>query len=604
MPDQNVSTLDTKTALAADDNLILQQADNAVKRITGADLKADVAPPSASETEEGTVERLTDTEAADATDTTRYMSSVQIKTLIDRLIGSGQRVKFEDAGVSYNDLVATGIYVMGVGSDLGSPFDAGLTSNTVPLLYVNNFTHGRGGYRIIHLIRETGGFENRYAGVFNLSGSIRARFDYTQVSSFTRDDRGKLRVIMTGTSEPFGSAGRIVSVNVSVGNSETPADSANHTNFALTGTVSGSDTVWSSALRTTDIPGLSGDGPFTIQINFVLDTGQPSPNDVANSYGGDSYHVIQYATDDGFSYYRQQQAASAITSVSAEWEEVSTEQVFVRRVKVLPESAEDGQEVYLTASYNANDVDITPQDFTGTFITDATALGVRGYWRQTPYGGRLGNISGDWDELIFLSNTTLGVRYPYSGTISRISVNDVEYALTAGDTNTTLLGDDREIKVNMFTITGGLPVNGPWNDIQFNINGVWVPIVVKSKGLYQWEHGSWQKADYNSDPVSETDAIRILARETLPTDPAPQSVTFAADGTDPSIFVSEAHDADGNDVFESVTRIAVESDSAVTAEYGRYRVWQEELAAIEDPVALLRIGTEIREKPTPTGISP
>ena len=202
-----------------------------------------------------------------------------------------------------------------------------------------------------------------------------------------------------------------------------------------------------------------------------------------------------------------------------------------KRVSTLVETgAEEGDEVYLIADYDASSIDITPASFISTTL-DGQGYGTRGWWSQdsrTGYGTyQVGVLRGTFDNLVLLSDTTVAIDTG-SFTPTRLVINDVEYVLTirTGGTDTTLLNIDNERRVDIYDITGTVPV-GDWDKIQLKAGSTVFPqSSTIPKGHYRFNGDDWEAFGADAPAGDLTRPVRVPISELIPNAPNPKNITF------------------------------------------------------------------------------
>ncbi len=198
--------------------------------------------------------------------------------------------------------------------------------------------------------------------------------------------------------------------------------------------------------------------------------------------------------------------------------------VAVEAVDRLPAPGAAGRRVWVKADYPVRSVYVQPHSFDGTALQNSD-LGTRGYWRRATDGWAVGSLLGVFPALHMLSNAKLALLAGQVTGPTKLHVGANHYVLTAGSKNTRLLAG-HDTLVDMYAITGGLPLEGDWND-------VWIEGATESdrtptaydvkQGEYADTGSTWSPAGFDAPLGNAAHDFDLLIRERIPG--AAQTVT-------------------------------------------------------------------------------
>ena len=205
----------------------------------------------------------------------------------------------------------------------------------------------------------------------------------------------------------------------------------------------------------------------------------------------------------------------------------------------LPAAGAAGRQVWVKDDYPAGGVSVQPAAFANTGM-EGQGYGGRGWWRPSDDGWYIGQLLGDFDDLILLSDTTVIIRTGSIPGISKLHVGDHEYLLTAvsGKQNIKLLGDPDEPAVDVYAITGALP-DGVWNNVR--IEGAtqddqYPSAVTIKRGEYLDTGTAWTPAGFDAPRGDVEHDFEVLIREKVPGAAQTKAVAFVEDGTHASRY--------------------------------------------------------------------
>ena len=247
----------------------------------------------------------------------------------------------------------------------------------------------------------------------------------------------------------------------------------------------------------------------------------------------------------------------------------STIELPVRTLAVdrLPAAGTAGRQVWVKADYEVGGVSVQPAAFANTGI-EGQGYGGRGWWRPSDDGWYVGQLLGDFDDLILLSDTTVIIRTGSIPGISKLHVGDHEYLLTAesGKQDVKLLGNPDEPPVDVYAITGTLP-DGVWNEVW--IEGAtpddqYPSAVTIKRGEYLDTGTAWAPAGFDAPRGDVEHDFEVLIREKVPGAAQTKAVAFVEDGTHASLYRAAAP-------FDAITSITFDGRSGQSYQ-NRYAV--------------------------------
>lgn len=248
-------------------------------------------------------------------------------------------------------------------------------------------------------------------------------------------------------------------------------------------------------------------------------------------------------------------AALAVTKVPEDGT-LATENIElpVRTLAVdrLPAPGTAGRQVWVKADYEeTGGVSVQPALFAGTGI-EGQGYGVRGWWRPSDDGWHIGQLLGEFDDLILLSDTTVIIRRRAIPGISKLHVGKRSFVLTAvsGKQGIKLLGGPDEPAVDVYRITGAMP-DGVWNNVRIEgatANDQYPGSVTIRQGEYLDTGAAWSPAGFDAPRGDTEHDFEILIRERVPGAATAKAVAFVEDSAQASLYRAAAP-------FDAVTSI-------------------------------------------------
>ena len=218
----------------------------------------------------------------------------------------------------------------------------------------------------------------------------------------------------------------------------------------------------------------------------------------------------------------------------------------------LPAPGTAGRQVWVKADYEeTGGVSVQPALFAGTGI-EGQGYGGRGWWRPSDDGWHIGQLLGEFDDLILLSDTTVIIRSRAIPGISKLHVGDSSFPLTAvsGKQGIKLLGGPDEPAVDVYRITGALP-DGVWNNVRIEgatANDQYPGSVTIRQGEYLDTGAAWSPAGFDAPRGDTGHDFEILIRERVPGAATAKAVAFVEDRVQASLYRAAAP-------FDAVTSI-------------------------------------------------
>ena len=209
----------------------------------------------------------------------------------------------------------------------------------------------------------------------------------------------------------------------------------------------------------------------------------------------------------------------------------------------LPAPGAAGRQVWVKADYETGGVSVQPALFADTGI-EGQGYGGRGWWRPSDDGWHIGQLLGEFDDLILLSDTTVVIRSGAIPGISKLHVGDQSFVLTAvsGKQGIKLLGDLDEPAVDVYRITGAMP-DGVWNNVRIEgatANDQYPGSVTIRQGEYLDTGAAWSPAGFDAPRGDTEHDFEILIRERVPGAAAAKAVAFVEDGAHASLYRAAA----------------------------------------------------------------
>lgn len=184
-------------------------------------------------------------------------------------------------------------------------------------------------------------------------------------------------------------------------------------------------------------------------------------------------------------------------------------------VDKLPPPGTAGRRVWVKADYRADRVSVQPHSFDGTAVANRS-LGSRGYWRS-PHGWAVGSLLGDFPALYMLSETKLALLTTRQVTgPTKLHVGDTHYDLNLDPPTGRRLLTGNATLVDLYTIRGGLPQEGAWNDL-------WIEGTARAPAEYYVKQGeyvdtgsAWSPAGFEAPLGNPAHDFDLLIRERIP----------------------------------------------------------------------------------------
>ena len=229
-----------------------------------------------------------------------------------------------------------------------------------------------------------------------------------------------------------------------------------------------------------------------------------------------------------------------------EFRTVDQEGLPVRTLAVdrLPAPGTAGRQVWVKADYEeTGGVSVQPALFAGTGI-EGQGYGGRGWWRPSDDGWHIGQLLGEFDDLILLSDTTVIIRSGAIPGISKLHVGKRSFVLTAvsGKQGIKLLGGPDEPAVDVYRITGAMP-DGAWNDVRIEgatANDQYPGSVTIRQGEYLDTGAAWSPAGFDAPRGDTEHDFEILIRERVPGAATAKAVAFVEDSAQASLYRAAA----------------------------------------------------------------
>ena len=213
----------------------------------------------------------------------------------------------------------------------------------------------------------------------------------------------------------------------------------------------------------------------------------------------------------------------------------------------LPAAGAAGRQVWVKADYRDGGVRVQPAAFANTGM-EGEGYGGRGWWRPSDDDWYIGQLLGDFDDLILLSDTRVIIRTGSIPGISKLHVGDHEYLLTAepGKQSIKLLGDPDEPPVDVYSIASPLPKVDVWTEVW--IEGAtqddqYPSAVMIKRGEYLDTGTAWTPAGFDAPRGDVEHEFEVLVREKVPGTAKTEAVVFAEDGSHASLYRAEPFDA-------------------------------------------------------------